>query len=132
VSSSSAAAHRGSAAARRVAAVVAVEGGLLFLAGAIFGVGVLRGQPADRTTATLGAGLALAVGAGLLTCARGLGRVRTWARSPVVVAQLLALPVGLGLVQAHRWLPAVVVVGLAGAVLGLLAVPTCRSAFRRS
>jgi len=69
---------------------VAVEGLLLI------GYGVLEvaSVDADRVAVAATTGLFfLAYGAGLLLCARGLSRVRSWARSPVVLAQLIQLGV---------------------------------------
>ncbi|GEM_PF-824934 len=115
---------------RRAALAVAGEGILLALTGLAYGAVALTRQPENRLAAALEAGMGVLAGLGLLLLARALAQLRRWARSPVVVAQILALPVGFGLGQAHLWLPAVVVVGAALAVLGLLAVPACRSAFR--
>jgi len=72
------------------ASLVAVEGLLLI------GYGVLEvaSVDADRVAVAATTGLFfLAYGAGLLLCARGLSRVRSWARSPVVLAQLIQLGV---------------------------------------
>ena len=51
-------------------------------------------------------------------------------RAPAVVLQLLALPVGVGLVQGRVWLAAVPVLLLAAGVLYALASPEARRAFR--
>ena len=74
--------------------------------------------------------MAVLAGVLVLLVARGLSRVAGWARSPAVVLQLLALPVGIGLVQGEVWYAAVPVLLLAGSVLYLLATPDARLAYR--
>jgi hypothetical protein len=74
--------------------------------------------------------LVAGVGGGLLPIARGMSRAAGWSRSPAVVVQLLALPIGYGLVQGQVWWAAVPVLLLAGSVLYLLATPEARLAFR--
>lgn len=111
---------------KRAAALVGLQGAALVLLGVAYGVAGLLGEPFDRTATVLEA--LLAVGAGLLVLlvARGLWRTQGWARSPAVVVQLLALPVGVGLVQGRVWYAAVPVLVLAGSVLYLLATPEAR------
>jgi hypothetical protein len=109
---------------------VALEGAALTVLGVVYGVAGVVGDPFDRAATLLEAGLAVLVGALVLVVARGLGRVQGWSRSPAVVAQLLALPVGIGLVQGEVWAAAVPVLLLAGAVLYELATPAARLAFR--
>jgi hypothetical protein len=112
------------------AALVAVEGLALAVLGLGYGVAGVVADPFDRTATLLEAGLTVLVGVLVLLVARGLADVRGWARSPAVVLQLLALPVGYGLVQGQVWFAAVPVLGLAGAVLFLLATTEARLAFR--
>lgn len=72
------------------ASLVAVEGLLLL------GYAVLEVASVDRDRVAVAATTGvffLAYGAGLLVCARGLSRRRSWARSPVVLAQLIQLGV---------------------------------------
>jgi len=88
------------------------------------------GEPFDRTATLLEAAFAIVVGGLLLVVARGLYRVDGWSRSPAVVVQLLALPVGYGLVQGQVWWAAAPVLLLAGTALYLLATPEARLAFR--
>jgi hypothetical protein len=114
----------------RAALLVALEGAALSALGLAYGAAGLLGEPFDRTATVLEAALAVLVGGLLLLVARGLAQVRGWARSPAVVVQLLALPVGAGLVQGRVWIAAVPVLGLAGAVLYLLATAEARLAFR--
>ncbi len=119
-----------SSAVTRAAVLVAAEGGALVVLGAGYGVAGAVGDPFDRAATLLEAGLTVLAGAVLLLVARGLQGVRGWSRSPAVVLQLLALPVGAGLVQGGVYYAAVPVLGLAGAVLYQLATPEARLAFR--
>ena len=114
----------------RAALLVAVEGVALTALGAVYGLAGALGDPFDRTATLLEAGLAVLVGVLTLLVARGLARVQGWSRSPAVVLQLLALPVGVGLVQGRVWIAAVPVLLLAGGVLYCLATPEARLAFR--
>ena len=114
----------------RAALLVAVEGLALTVLGLAYGAAGVLGEPFDRTATLLEAAFAVLAGGLVLLVARGLWQVRGWARSPAVVLQLLALPVGVGLVQGRVWIAAVPVLGLAAAVLGTLATPEARLAFR--
>ena len=109
---------------------MAVEGLALLVLGLVYGGAGVVGDPFDRTATLLEAGLAVLVGVLVLLVARGLSEVRGWARSPAVVVQLLALPVGYGLVQGRVWVAAVPVLLLAGSVLYLLMTAEARLAFR--
>jgi hypothetical protein len=74
-------------------ALVAVEGVACVAAGIGFVVAALVGHPSDRGVAVfLGALLAL-YGAGVLLVARGLRRLRAWARTPAFLVQFFALVV---------------------------------------
>jgi hypothetical protein len=114
----------------QAAVLVAVEGAALVVLGLGYGIAGVVGEPFDRTATLLQAGFVVLVGGLVLMVARGLTRVAGWSRSPAVVLQLLALPVGVGLVQGEVWYAAVPVLLLAGGVLYLLATPQARLAFR--
>ena len=114
----------------RAAVLVAVEGVALTLLGLGYGAAGVLGDPFDRAATLLEAAFAVLVGVLVVLVARGLARTAGWARSPAVVLQLLALPVGVGLVQGQVWYAAVPVLLLAGSVLYLLATPEARLAFR--
>lgn len=118
--------------ASRAAALVAVQGAGLVLGGAAYGVAALVGDPFDRTGALLQAAATVVVGVLVLLVARGLHRTAGWSRSPAVLLQLLALPVGIGLAQSGVWYAAVPVLLLAAAVLYLLATPQARAAFEQT
>lgn len=114
----------------RAALLVGVEGSALLALGIGYGVAGLVGDPFDRTATLLEAAIAVLAGGLVLVVAVGLGHVRGWSRSPAVVLQLLALPVGVGLAQGQVWAAAVPVLGLAALVLHQLATPEARLAFR--
>ena len=114
----------------RAALLVGAEGAALVVLGTGYAVAGVVGDPFDRTATLLEGGFAALVGVLLLVVARGLLGVRGWARSQAVVLQLLALPVGLGLVQGGVLVAAVPVLGLAVGVLYQLATPEARLAFR--
>ena len=114
----------------RAAWLVALEGAALTVLGAGYGVAGVVGDPFDRAATLLEAAFTVLAGLLVLLVARGLRRVAGWARSPAVVLQLLAVPVGVGLVQGRVWYAAVPVLLLAGTVLYLLATPEARLAYR--
>ena len=93
--------------------------GLVLLSGAYAGR-VILGRPQNRALALAGAGMGLAAGAVVVLLARGLFRGRRAAAAPVLVTQLLALPVGVGLLQGHLPGYAAAVLLPAVAVLALL------------
>jgi hypothetical protein len=111
---------------RRLALLLAVEGALLVLLGLGYG-GMSLSDRSGRLAAELAAAFALVAGAGLLLLARAVSQSRAWARSPALVLNVLALPVGAGVVQAGLWWVGVPVLLLAGSVLYLLATPELRS-----
>jgi hypothetical protein len=70
----------------------AVLVGLEGLALGVLGVLELANLHATRVALAVTTALFfLGMGAGLLVCARGLARVRTWARGPVVAVQIITL-----------------------------------------
>lgn len=117
---------------RAAVALIGAEA-LALLAAAIFlAVDTAVGSPHNVARALLGAAFALLGAAALAVCARGLLRLHAGARSPIVVLQLLALPIGYSAAfQADR--PAIggplLVVALA--VLYLLFTPPAREALDR-
>lgn len=102
------------------ATLVAAEGlALLGLSLAYAGL-ILVGHPHNRALALFGAGLGVLFGAGLFVAGRGLGNRRRAAYSPSLLAQIIAVPVGIGLVQGHRPVIAAAVLAPAVVVLALL------------
>jgi len=121
-----------SSAVTRAGLLVALEGAALVALGVGYGVAAVVGEPFDRAATLLEAGFALGTGLVVLLMARGLVRAAGWSRSPAVVLQLLALPVGVGLAQGRVWYAAAPTLGLAAAVLYQLATPEARRAFHRT
>ncbi|MDT7544747.1 MAG: hypothetical protein QOE99_857 [Actinomycetota bacterium] len=97
-----------------------MEGVALLVVGVVDAVATVVGSPTDRSLSFTVAGFAVAAGIVLGLLARAVDRRRGWARSPAVVLQLLALPVGVGLAQGGVWFAAVPVLVLAVATLWLL------------
>ena len=103
---------------------VALQGVVLLVLAAIeAGVGAF-GHPDDRGLALFTAAFGLLAGAALLVAARGVLRFRRAAYSPVVLAEVLAIPVGISLLQSDRWFAGVAVIVVAVVVLVLLLVTT--------
>jgi hypothetical protein len=105
--------------------------------GLLGGAVTLLIMAAVRTTTRLWAalaiiGFALAAAAILALCARGLLQLRPSARSPIILVQLLTLPVGYSLgFQAGRLLIAAPLLVVPVAVLVLLLTPSARQALDR-
>jgi hypothetical protein len=117
---------------RLAAVLVGLEAlGLLIVAVVLAGLAVVHSS--NRLWAALAiVGFALLGALVLAGCARGLLGLRPSARSPVVLIQLLALPVGYSLgLQAGRPVAGVPILLLAVAVLVALFTPTGRAALDR-
>ncbi|MFB9378694.1 hypothetical protein ACFFKU_06365 [Kineococcus gynurae] len=102
-----------------VVALLVVLEALLLVAAAVYEVwGLVRApeEAFDPVAAAALAAMALLFAAGLLLCARGLRDCASWARSPVVVWQVLQLAVGIPAFGAGVW--------WAGVAIGLPAVLT--------
>jgi hypothetical protein len=84
------------------AGLLVVEGVALLAAGLWLGVRSLGDDASDRAGAATGGVVALLAGIGVLLLARATLARKRWARSPVIVLQILFLPVGVGLVQSGR------------------------------
>jgi hypothetical protein len=115
------------------AAVLAVVQGVgLVAVAALLIVDTAVGTPHSLFGGLGGAALALIAAGVLIVVARHLARLRRWARSPIVVLQVLWLPVGFSLAfQAGRPEYGVPILALAIGVLFLLATPEARVAFDR-
>ena len=102
---------------------------ILLEAAAFAGLGLAVGSELVRGRATMpGATAFLAVcGLGVATllglCARGLWRGRRWARSPVIMWQILLVVLALGWYSADPSVWALVVVGIAVVIAGGLLLP---------
>ena len=117
---------------RSAVAIIGLEALALVVAAAILIVKTITGHPGSVGRALLDAAFAL-LGAGLLVLAgRGLWRLRPSARTPVIVLQLLALPVSYSLAfQAGRVGYGGPILVAALAVLYLLFTPPARAALDR-
>ena len=103
------------------AALVAVEGVALLVFALVYVVLTALEDAGSVPLALAGAALLVIFGAALLLLARSLRALRPAARSPVVVVQLVALPVGWTLASTNgRPEVGVPVLVLAAAVLVLL------------
>ncbi len=82
------------------AAVVALEG----LGTAVYGIAEALHTTSARVVMGTTTSLFLVVyGAGMLLCAWGLQRVRTWARGPVLLVQLLSLGLAWSFHSGSTW-----------------------------
>jgi hypothetical protein len=118
---------------RLAAALVAVEGVGLVVLALVEVISTVVAEAASVSLALTTAAFAAATGALLLWLARALAELRNAARTPVVVIQLLALPIGWNLIgtsgRPELGLP-VLVLGVA--VLSLLfGSDEARTALRR-
>jgi hypothetical protein len=104
-----------------VGAVLTALEGLVLL---VYAVLELANVNVDRASVALTSATFFAViGGGLLLCAVGLARVRSWARSPVVVAQLITLLTAWGFVGGETTWVAAVLAGVSISVLVCLFNP---------
>jgi hypothetical protein len=105
---------------RGAAMLAAVEAIALGVVCSVYLRAILTGHPGDRGSALLGAGMGLALAVLLGLLARGLARRRRPALTPIVLTQIIMLPVSWGLYQGGQWAVAVVMAALSLGVLGLL------------
>jgi len=117
---------------RRIAQLLAVEGAALVVLGVVYAVVSATGRPENRLGAELAAAFLVVLGTVVVLLARATAAGRTWPRTPAVVVNVIALPVGLGLLQGHLYLPAVVVLLPAVTLLWLFATPEARERLRES
>lgn len=106
-----------------VAACVTALEGLALIAAGVLEMLALSGERLTMGLTT--AGFFIAVGAGLIYCALSLVRLHSWARSPVVLAQLF----GLGMAWSFRGGETTLISGVLAvvAVVGLIAILHPRS-----
>jgi hypothetical protein len=117
---------------RAAAGIIAVQAAALFGAAAVLIVKTIAGHPDSVARALLSAAMALLGMLVLLACARGLLALRPAARTPVVVLELLALPVSYSLgFQAGLMADGAPILLSALAVLYLLLTPAARAALDR-
>lgn len=117
---------------RAAVVIIAGEALALLAAAAILISKTIFGNPDSVARALLDAAFALCGAALLALGARGLFRLRPGARTPVLVLQLLAIPVSYSLAfQAHRVLYGGPILVAAVSVIYLLFTPPARSALDR-
>jgi hypothetical protein len=117
---------------RAAVVLILLESLALVGAAGVLVVKTVAGRPGDAVRALLGAAFALLGAAALAFGARALMRLRSAARSPIVVLQLLALPVAYSLwFQAGRVGYGAPIMVVAIAVLFLLFTPPVREALDR-
>jgi hypothetical protein len=102
------------------AAIMGLEGVTALLLGGYVGVETVIGKPADLMSSIFVAGFGILVGAALLRVAWGMIQVDRWTRSPGVLTQIFALPVGVTLIQSDQ--QAIGIPLIAVAVIGLVAL----------
>ncbi|NUR84827.1 MAG: hypothetical protein HOY71_12150 [Nonomuraea sp.] len=113
------------------ALVVALEGAVALGLGVFAGVETLAGAAGDVTAAAAEAGFGILLGAGLLWVAYGgLFRMERWGRSPGVLAQIIAIPVGVTLFDSGKPVLGIPLVLIALIGIGtLLAPPTTKALY---
>lgn len=120
------------AALRVVVVLLWMESLALVGAGALLIIKTITGRPADLARALLGAALALVAAATLAYGARALRQLRPAGQSPIMVLQLLALPVGYNLAfDAGQLAYGAPVMVVALVVLFLLFSPPVRAVLYR-
>lgn len=113
------------------AALTVVEGVALLAVCGAYLVRILTGKPGDRASALLGAAMGFGLALLLPVLARGLARLRRPALTPVVLVNLLGLPVGVGLLQGRVYLAGGIVLALSlGVLVSLFGSREAREAFR--
>jgi hypothetical protein len=107
------------------AALTALEGLVLL----VYAVLELASVNADRASVAVTTAVFFAVvGGALLVCASGLARVRSWARSPVVVVELITLLTAWSFVGGETTWVAVILAAVSIAVLFCLLHPRSTAA----
>ncbi|MEO6206042.1 MAG: hypothetical protein ABIO67_11770 [Mycobacteriales bacterium] len=103
-------------AVRRAAGLLSVEAVLLGALGLLDAVATVRSdEQIDRTAAIGFAASAVLVALVVMVLSRAVLRGRGWARTPALVLQVLALPVGTDQVLGGVWLTGSAVLLIAGA-----------------
>lgn len=124
---------RAPASVLRAAAIVALEGVAVVALGPILLIGgILMSRPESLSRAWAEVVIAIAAGALILFLARALSQVAGWSRAPVVVIQILAVPVGYSLAfPSEQPLYGIPILAAAATVLYLLFTPESKLAFFR-
>ena len=107
--------------ARVAAAIVLLQAALLAVASVVLAVEGFDPETVDRVGAEILAVIGVASAVVIAVLARGVAGSRRWARAPIVVLELIALPVAVTIVQNDKWLAGVPLGISAVAVLALMA-----------
>jgi hypothetical protein len=110
----------GSRPLRIAAALVGAQGVALVLISVVYAGSLVVGSPHNRGLALFGALLGLLGGVGLVLAARGVAHRRRASYAPVLLTEVIAVPVGIGLIQGGLPLIAVAVLAPAAVVLAML------------
>jgi hypothetical protein len=113
------------------AAILGLETLGLVAVAVLLVVDTATGSPRDVARALFGAAFALLGAAVLGVGARGLVRLRPAARTPVIVLQVLAVPVAISLMQAHQERFGAPILIAAVVVVYLLFTPPARGVLDR-
>jgi hypothetical protein len=116
---------------RAAAIVVLVQGAALLVAVVVLVIEIARGGYDDAARAWSDAAFALLGALVFGFAGRGLSYLRPAFRTPLLVLEVLTLPVGYSLIQAGRWAYGAPVVLSALAVVGLLLTRPARIALDR-
>jgi hypothetical protein len=116
---------------RLAALVVAVEAAALVGFAVYLAISTAVSTPDRVANALALAVIAAAAGVLLGALARSLAALRVWARTPVVVLQIVSLPVGVTLIGDGRVVAGALTLLLAVAVLYLLFTPAARAVLDR-
>jgi hypothetical protein len=108
--------------ARAAAAVLALQAVLLAGACVLLAISGFRPETVDRAGAEILAVIGLSSSAAVLWFARGIAINARWARSPVLVLELICLPIAYTVVTQGHLVPGVALAVSALAVLGLMGV----------
>ncbi|MQA94536.1 MAG: hypothetical protein GEV11_07740 [Streptosporangiales bacterium] len=112
------------------AVVVLIEGLAALGEGLYVGLETIIGRPSDAMSALALAGLAVAGGAAIIALAWGLWQVRSWARGPSVVIQIIAAPMGFTMIGGGQYALGVALLACAAvALVGLLTPPTTQALY---
>jgi len=117
---------------RVLVAVLLVEATALVVLGVGYAVLSVTGSPENLLGAELAAAFAVVAGGVTGLLARAVSAGRSWARTPAVLINLLALPVAVGLLQGGVWAVGVPLLLVVLIALALFVAAPVRAALRES
>ncbi len=107
---------------RAAAAVLALQAVSLAAASVLLAISGFRPETVDRAGAEILAAIGLASAVAVLWLARGIAADARWARSPVLVLELICLPIAYTVVTQGHLAPGIALALSALAVLALMGV----------